>query len=377
MTEPATTALTLVEGHTAAERSVAIQNQMEVTRFYLQDPTATMDYNAFSRERARKVWQRKADQASARNVAVEPFDEAEYPPRMHILAPTWDRLARVYDLDVTLTGGGWIEDPGWPGHKAYTVEAIVLLDGRELGRSQGFCSFAEQKGERRRWSDSAHVLNTAETRGRARAIRQALNWAIPFAYHVQTPEEMPAFDDTTTSPETTDAYQRPPHQSASPDLGANSPHIRDGKNINPNFQGNIAGVENPYAPQTAAAPAAPPRAAAPPPVIAAANAAIETTAIPQTDYPLPGTQDAMDLAGENAEFKWAIALYNNAAGAKLLPTLSLMEWNEVVPTLMVASHLPADAQNALVTRMRNKPNPEAADRAQAWLFTFESEETPA
>lgn len=392
--EPTSVALrqhALVVGGDPTERNRFIENQMKIARTYLEQPDAVFDFNEHARKNARKNYERQAEAAKRQNKSIEPFDESKFPPQLHIKANTWSRLASLYDLDIELIRGGWVSDPGWPKHQAYQVEAIARIGGREVGRSLQYCSFAEQQGERRRWNDSAQVVATAETRARSRAISQAIQWAIPFAYQTSTPEEMPA-QPTVTADTQDDGFERPARRSTHPDLGAHSPHLRGGQNINPNFQGQVGNTENPHAavpqadtPQLQATeqerPASQPTPEPSPDEGTAADAGLpfdgdETTGEIMWPYP-PAQADQAALKAEaeiDPAFNWAYRIYVNCTTHKLLPILSREQWQEVCPVLMEASNLAQDVQAAIVTTLRGNPIEHAADPMQPWLFSFDTGE---
>ena len=372
----------LVLGQNQGERDQFIQQAMEATRFYLEQPDAIFDFNAHKREVARKNWERKAEQARKRGQEVDPFDDSEFPPQLHIKANTWARLARRYNLDIQLVHHGWDSDPGWPDHKAYEVEAIVSVNDREIGRSRQMCSFAEQLGSRRRWNDTAQVMATAETRARSRAISQALQWAIPFAYHTSTPEEMPG-DQGGESPE---YYERPARQSVHPDIGANAPHLRGGENVNANFKRDMPGVDNPHAapPAEATPESSAPQEPSPSseqefgPAANQEEAEAPAVAEEPAEIHWPMSHEswnAGDFTSEqNKRLAWAHSFYNNCIQAKLLPSLAPVQWKYVVETLFSAYDFSPIQQSKIVQRLRANPNPGAEDAIQAWEWALTVEE---
>ena len=353
----------LVEGSTAKERDKFIQQAMEMTRFYLEQPDAVFDFNEHKRKNARNNWLRQKATAERRGQHIEPFDEADFPPVLHIKANTWLRLARRYDLDVAITHLGWNPDPGHENHMAYEVEAVVSKSGREVGRSRQLCSFAERQGERARWSDSAQVMATAETRARSRAISQALQWAIPFAYQTATPEEMP------------------PIEQSQPD------HDREPRE---------AFVQT-RAREQAAPPAEPPPAPTPEPEPEStqasepvANEALDVQSQQvEEEIPYPDANDsAIQEASQNKEHHWgdnwtpvenerlgwAIRFYKQVVSMELLPKLDGEGWQAMCPILMDAAARPAEQQSELVMRLRNNPATDIENPLQMWMFSIAFED---
>ena len=391
----------IVPGNDVTERNEAIRERMEMTRFYLEAPDAVFDYNEHARNTARKNWERNAESLRARGKEPPaPFDESEFPPQRHIKGATWSRLATLYDLDVLQTRPGeWIDDPAWPEHKAYDVEYVVSTKGRELGRSRQLCSFAEQQGSRKRWTDSAQVMGTAETRARSRAIAQALSWTVPFAFETATPEEMPAVASGTNSPQISDGFERPTRQSAHPDTGAHSPHLRGGQNVNPDYTGPIGNEPTQSQSQTATPSEGAAEAAAPPEQEKERNTPREAPddgqnerpatptsqagspapadAVPVEDgkndsrvYPMPSESERETHKVSASPFGWAHNMYLNCVAHKLLPALSSIQWQEVCPALMEASAATPEQQGAVLAKLRANPTEHAADPVQPWLFGF-------
>ena len=358
---------TLVQGADPTERDNFIRSQMDTTRFYLEQPDAVFDFNAHKRDIARRNHERKSETLRQRGQEPDPFDESQFPPVLHIKANTWLRLARRYDLDIQLVYHGWMPDPAWPEHRAFEVEAIALKDSREVGRSRQLCSFAETQGERRRWTDSTQVMATAETRARSRAIAQALQWAIPFAYHTATPEEMPALPSTTEE-------DRQPKRSAHPDTGANAPHLRAGKNVNPNYKGPIG---NEPEPDPAPTQPAPPEQASvetqqespPSQAPVAPAAAAEEPAEILWPYPLD-EEKATALASENEAYAWAVTFYRNCVAHKLMPPLTTTEWQKTCGAIMEASSWSEREQADLVAKLQANATPTSPKPAQTWLFSL-------
>jgi len=361
----------LVVGATTAERAQNVQNVMEQVRFFLDQPGATLDFNAKQREQARANLEHTNAVRARKNLPPEEFDESKYPAQLHILATTWDRLSRLFRLRVQLGEGQWMEDPQFPKHKAYTVQAIAYTsDGEEVGRSNQMCSFAENFSGRPRWTDSAKVMGTAETRARARAIRQALKFAIPYAFQVQTPEEM---DPPAPPTDPGDGYVAAPQPVISEDIPSDAPIMRGGEDVNPQSRAEAPDPgpsRGPVDPEIArSVDAAEAQAQAAQAKATAAVAPFDTEPAAETESRTPPHPMSNEPYHDFDEpYNWTKSFYQGAIKGGFLPELSEDEWPPVWATLAVVLDRWTDEDRTrLVMHCKANPVPKDANPFAPWI----------
>lgn len=351
----------LVQGDNFNARTDDIKDKMASVRLIVEQPGATTDFAEKARERARLSHERKAAAAAKRGQTLEPFDESAFPPAVHIKAATFERLKSLFGLALEMddreeTGNGWQDDPMDPVFRAYFVRATCYApNGAILGQSRQCCSTKEQ-----RFDEAAKIMAMAETRARARAIRQAIGVFIPLAYQSQAEEEMPP---PKPIGEPTDGYERaprPPDEGLVEESPASAVLASGGSVVTAKDDGELVEVK------AAAASDEEP------------DFGFATQLDPEEDepeqWPHPVHNSLEDRATFLAAlepnlqkaFRWAVGTYDGAVSRNLMPGLSQAGWSPVAHQLVSIHLMGAAQQQQLITLIGKNKRPPETDAPEEW-----------